>query len=81
MNKKINDVNHFCTGTWRGKKYTNELKLANCYNSCRNNKHYQINEKYIYYEDIKKNIILYLFVIVLLFDIILKMYNIFKRKI
>lgn len=82
---KPNIANHFCTGSWKGNKYNDEKYLANCYYSCRSS----LKDKQFLKQNKKesKNIsqnnflkILILNLSILIIDIILKIYIIFRKK-
>lgn len=79
INGKINYANHFCTGSWAGKKYDEGKYLANCYLDCRNNQN-KSNIKRICHNFLNFYLIFCLFILLLIFDILLKCYSYNKYK-
>lgn len=82
---KPNIANHFCTGSWKGNKYNDEKILANCYFDCRNDlkekRNIKFNREKFKNKNLSHNIELLLVnFLVLIFDIILKLFYLFGKK-
>ena len=78
---KINYANHYCTGSWVGQKYDLEKYLANCYFSCRNKTKIMENEVTCLKNDFINQIEVLSLLLVLICDMILKIFNIrFYKK-